>query len=119
MTEVFNWEEEFRPLDDDAVDSLMHIAHELRSFKENKWVSDEDHETFEIAAHQLERLTAMTVGGFALYIQSFEHAEALSAEVERLMELCNKADIDEFQSWSIANEAFKVFKKELNLNDDE
>ena len=117
MSEVFNWEEEFRPLDDDSVDVLMQISEKLLSFKGKSGFSDEDNNTLDIASHQIRRLTAMTIGGFALYVQTFEHAEALSEEVERLMALCNAADVDQFQSWSIANEAFKVFKKDIS--DDE
>lgn len=117
MGEVFDWEEEFRPLDDDAVDSILSLAENLQKLKEKQWFSADEHLTLEQAAHQLPRLLAMTVGGYSLYITSLDHASALSAEVDRLIGLCNEAGVDELSSWSVANDSFKIFVGEISGGD--
>lgn len=113
MGEVFDWENEFRPLDDEAVDSLLQLAAGLQLLKKNNVLSHDELSIVEQAAHQLPRLLAMTVGGYSLYITSLEHASALSSEVDRLLGLCNQAGIDELTSWSVANDSFKMFVGEI------
>ena len=117
MGEVFDWEEEFRPLDDEAVDSLLALTENLKIIKENAGLSHDDRAVLEQALHQLPRLLAMTVGGYSLYITSLDHASALSAEVDRLIQLCNSAGVDELSSWSVANDSFKIFVGEISGGD--
>lgn len=117
MGEVFDWRNEFKPLDDESIDSLMTLARQIEQLSKVTFLSDDDSQTLGIAAHQISRLSAMSIAGFALFNEVYSHACSLSDEIVRLIQLCDDADVDPTVSVSIANEAFKLFVQDMNVDD--
>jgi hypothetical protein len=116
MGDVFDWQNEFKPLDNESVESLMTLARQLDELSKEAFLSQDDSHVLEIAAHQISRLSAMAIAGFALWNEVYSHAITLSDEIVRLTKLCDDADVDPTVSVSIANEAFKLFIQDMNID---
>jgi hypothetical protein len=90
------FEQEFRPLDEVQVQWLLEVAHKVSGMSDNEALSLADRSLMDVAAHQLIRLTSMTLAGFELYSTWHKIARLLHEEILIAIEnsVLNKSNVD-------------------------
>lgn len=85
--EPLDWEDEFRPLDEERIDYLVQVASELVKIAKRPGLGHNDSSMVGVASYQILRLTAMATAGFTMYQELRIVADNMAAELGALTNL--------------------------------
>lgn len=106
--EPIDWEDEFRPLNDESIDYLVRLTADLKEMSTSDRLRHEDRSVTSVAAYQIMRLAAMANAGFALYSDIRTLADNMADELISTNKILRSLQPLEWTGISVAAEEYRL-----------